>query len=100
MSAFDVQTRTLIGRAQLNRPIARRIYWVLLVLSILVFAVVFLFPLYWVFSSGLKSAYEVLATPPTLVPHTWNFSNYSKAWSDFNLGRFIYNTAYYAIGAL
>ena len=46
MSAFDVQTRTLIGRAQLNRPVARRVYWIVLVLAILLFAVVFLLPLY------------------------------------------------------
>ena len=100
MSAFDVQTRTLISRAQLNRPLARRIYWVLLVLTSVVFTLVFLFPLYWLFSSGLKSAAEVLQSPPTLVPHTWSFHNYSTAWSDFNLGRFILNTTYYAVGAL
>jgi multiple sugar transport system permease protein len=100
MATFDVQTRTLISRAQLNRPIARRIYWVLLVGTIVVFAVIFLFPLYWVFSSGLKSASEVLQSPPTLVPHTWNLGNYSKAWSEFNLGRYILNTTYYAAGAL
>ncbi|HET9170504.1 MAG TPA: carbohydrate ABC transporter permease [Actinospica sp.] len=100
MSAFDTRTRTLISRTQLNRPIAKRVYWVLLVLTIVVFAVVFLFPLYWVFSSGLKSASEVLQTPPTLVPHKWNLGNYATAWSDFNLGRYILNTTYYAVGAL
>jgi multiple sugar transport system permease protein len=100
MSAFDVQTRTLISRAQLNRPLARRAYWVLLVLSILVFSLVFLFPLVWLFSSGLKSASEVLQSPPTLVPHTLSFHNYSTAWSEFNLGRYILNTTYYAAGAL
>jgi multiple sugar transport system permease protein len=100
MSAFDVQTRTLISRAQLNRPLARRIYWALLVLTIAMFTLVFLFPLYWLFSSGLKSAAEVLQSPPTLVPHTLSFHNYSTAWSDFNLGRYILNTTYYAAGAL
>lgn len=100
MSAFDVQTRTLISRAQLRRPLARRIYWAVLVLAIAVFALVFLFPLYWMASSGLKSASEVLQSPPTLLPHHWDFSNYSTAWSEFDLGRFIFNTAYYAVGAL
>jgi multiple sugar transport system permease protein len=100
MSAFDSQSRTLISRAQLNRPLARRIYWVALVMTIAVFALVFLFPLYWVFSSGLKSASEVLQSPPTLVPHSWDFHNYATAWSDFNLGRYIFNTTYYAVGAL
>jgi multiple sugar transport system permease protein len=100
MSAFDVQSRTLISRAQMNRPVARRIYWVILVLTIAAFAVVFLFPLYWMATSGLKSASEVLQSPPTLVPHSLSFHNYSTAWSDFNLGRYILNTTYYAAGAL
>ncbi|HEV2639813.1 MAG TPA: carbohydrate ABC transporter permease [Actinocrinis sp.] len=100
MSAFDTSTRTLISRAQLGRPVARRVYWVSLWVTIIVFALVFLFPLYWMATSGLKSASEVLQSPPTLVPHSFNFGNYSNAWSDLSLGRFIFNTAYYALGAL
>ena len=100
MSNFDVQSRTLISRVQLSRPLARRLYWTILVLAIVVFGIVFLFPMYWMATGGLKSASEVLQNPPTLVPHSWDFSNYATAWSDFNLGRFIFNTVYYAVGAL
>jgi multiple sugar transport system permease protein len=100
MSGFDVQSRTLVSRAQLNRPVMRRIYWVVLVVTIIAFAVVFLFPLYWVATSGLKSASEVLSTPPTFIPHAWQFGNYATAWSNYDLGRYIFNTAYYAFGAV
>jgi multiple sugar transport system permease protein len=100
MTAFDSSTRTLISRAQLGRPGARRLYWVVLIVSIIVFALVFLFPLYWMITSGLKSASEVLQSPPTLIPHSFDFSNYKTAWSELDLGRFIFNTAYYALGAL
>ena len=100
MATFDTSTRTLISRAQLSRPFARRAYWATLWVAIILFGLVFLFPLYWMATSGLKSASEVLQTPPTLVPHSFNFGNYSTAWSDLNLGRFIFNTAYYALGAL
>jgi multiple sugar transport system permease protein len=100
MATFDTTTRTLISRAQLSRPAARRVYWATLWVAILLFALIFLFPLYWMATSGLKSASEVLQSPPTLIPHTFNFHNYSTAWSELNLGRFIFNTAYYAIGAL
>lgn len=100
MSAFDRQGRTLISRAQLNRPLARRIYWTLLALTILVFTLAFLFPLYWVASSGLKSASEVEQVPQTLIPHSWQWGNYATAWSDYRLGRYIFNTLYYAFGAV
>ncbi len=99
-AAFDTTTRTLISRAQLSRPGARRLYWFFLILAIIVFALVFLFPLYWLVTSGLKSASEVLQSPPTLIPHHSDFSNFSTAWSELDLGRFIFNTAYYAFGAL
>ena len=100
MAAFDTTTRTLISRAQLSRPAARRAYWISLWVAILLFALVFLFPLYWMATSGLKSASEVLQSPPTFLPHSLNFNNYSTAWSELDLGRFIFNTAYYAVGAL
>jgi multiple sugar transport system permease protein len=100
MTAFDSSTRTLISRAQLGRPGARRLYWAVLIVSIIVFALVFLFPLYWMITSGLKSASEVLQSPPTLIPHSFDFGNYKTAWSELDLGRFIFNTAYYALGAL
>jgi len=100
MATFDTTTRTLVSRAQLSRPGARRFYWICLVTAIIVFALVFLFPLYWLVTSGLKSASEVLQSPPTLVPHNTDFSNFSTAWSELDLGRFIFNTAYYAFGAL
>jgi multiple sugar transport system permease protein len=100
MSAFDTRGRTLISRAQLNRPRARRVYWTLLVLTIIVFAFLFLFPLYWLASSGLKSASEVEQIPQTLVPRAWQWGNFATAWSNYSLGRLIFNTAYYAFGAV
>ena len=100
MSAADTQTRTLISQSQLSRPRNRVIYWVVLWTLIVVFALVFLFPLYWMFSSGLKSATEVLKSPPSVVPTHPEAANYRHAWSDLDLGRFMLNTLMYAGGAL
>jgi multiple sugar transport system permease protein len=100
MSAFDTPTRTLVSRTQLSRPLGRTLYWVLFWSLILLFALVFLFPLYWMVSGGMKSAHEIIQTPPTLVPHQVELGNYATAWKDLDLGRLIFNTAYYAFGAL
>ena len=32
------------------------------------FAIVTLFPFYWMIASSLKSSFEVIQTPPTMVP--------------------------------
>jgi multiple sugar transport system permease protein len=64
------------------------------------FAAVFLFPLYWMFAGGLKSAQELIQVPPTLVPAHPAVSDYSTAWSEADLGRLLWNTTLYAGGAL
>jgi multiple sugar transport system permease protein len=100
MASFDTPTRTLISRAQMTRPRARTIYWIVLWTAVVAFALLFLFPIYWMVTGGLKSASEVLQSPPTLVPTHLDFGNYSTAWTELGLGRLIFNTAYYAFGAL
>jgi multiple sugar transport system permease protein len=100
MAGFETQTRTLISRAQLNRPLGRFAYWSVLWFLILLFALVFLFPLYWTASGGLKSAQEFIQVPPTVFPSHPQFNNYSTAWNDVDLGRLLYNTILYAAGAL
>jgi multiple sugar transport system permease protein len=100
MAGFDTQTRTLLSRAQLNRPLGRTVYWAVLWIMILLFAVAFLFPMYWMLTGGMKSAQEFIQVPPTVFPAHPQLSNYSSAWSDVDLGRLLYNTAFYAAGAL
>jgi multiple sugar transport system permease protein len=93
-------TRTLVSRAQLNRPSGRRVYWTVLVLTIAVFTVVFIGPIYFLFTDGFKSTQEVIQTPPTYFPQAFHPSVYQQAWDELNLGRLLFNTLYYAFGAL
>jgi multiple sugar transport system permease protein len=93
-------TRTLISPAQLARPRGRALYWVIFALVVVLFTLVFLGPLYWMVSGGLKTTQEVVQTPPTLVPDTLHPENYSRAWEVMDLARLLFNTLYYAFGAL
>lgn len=45
------------------------------------FAIVTLFPFYWMIASSLKSSFEVIQTPPTMVPDKFMWSNFSTALS-------------------
>jgi multiple sugar transport system permease protein len=67
---------------------------------IVIFTLVFIGPLYFLFTDGLKSTQEAIATPPTLYPHHIHPSSYVRAWNEFSLGRLLLNTLYYAFGAL
>jgi multiple sugar transport system permease protein len=100
MATSVPEARTLISRAQLNRPAGRVLYWVTFWLLAVVFALVFLFPLYWMVTGGLKSAQEIIRVPPTLVPAHPKAGNFATAWREADLGRLLWNTTLYAGGAL
>jgi multiple sugar transport system permease protein len=73
---------------------------VLVIVTILLFTFVFLGPLYWMVTGGLKTGQEIAQVPPTLYPQHPQLSNYVSAWNDLGLGRLLLNTIWYAFGAL
>ena len=95
-----MSTRTLIPPAQLARPRGRFLYRVVLTLVVVLFTLVFLGPLYWMVSGGLKTTQEAVQSPPTLLPDGVHLENYSQAWDVMDLSRLLFNTLYYALGAL
>ena len=50
------------------------------------------FPLYWMLASSLKSSPELLAYPPTLVPHEWSLRAYRKLFFETNFWVYFRNT--------
>ncbi|GAA2122921.1 ABC transporter permease subunit [Streptomyces synnematoformans] len=92
--------RTLISPAALARPRGKVLYWTAFALVMLVFTLVFIGPLYWMVTSGLKTTQEFAQTPPTLVPGEVQPDNYSEAWNVLDLARLLLNTCVYAFGAL
>ncbi|MGW7303664.1 carbohydrate ABC transporter permease [Streptomyces sp. NPDC054829] len=95
-----MSTRTLISPAQLARPRGKALYWTVFTVVVGGFTLVFLGPLYWLVSSGFKDTQEVIRTPPTLVPESFEPDNYQQAWDVMDLAGLLGNTLYYAFGAL
>ena len=98
--AAGAGTRTLISSVQLNRRRGRIMYRVVLTAVVVVFTLAFIGPLYFLFTDGLKSTQEAIATPPTLYPHQVYPGNYLAAWNRLDVARMLWNTVYYAFGAL
>jgi multiple sugar transport system permease protein len=94
------QARTLISGAQLNRARGKIVYRVVLTLVVVIFTLVFIGPLYFLFSDGLKSTAEAVQVPPTIIPAHVHPGTYASAWSRVGIGRLLVNTLYYAFGAL
>jgi len=85
-------TRTLISEVQLNRRSGKIAYRVVLTLVIVGFTLVFIGPLYFLFTDGLKSTQEAIATPPTLYPHQLNPGNFVQAWNRLDVGLMLLNS--------
>ena len=59
---------------------------------LVIFAIITVFPFNWMISSSLKSGFEVIQTPPTMLPENVMWSNYSTAFSMAPFGRYFINT--------
>ncbi|MFI2374785.1 carbohydrate ABC transporter permease [Streptomyces sp. NPDC018964] len=92
-------TRTLVSPAVLARSRGRAVYWTVFTGVVVLFALAFLFPVYWMASGAMKSPDEVARTPPTLVPESWSTSGYTDAWELMELPTHLWNTVVQAAGA-
>ncbi|MFI7402085.1 carbohydrate ABC transporter permease [Streptomyces sp. NPDC049541] len=92
-------TRTLVSPATLARPRGRAVYWTVFTVVLVLFALAFLFPVYWMVTGAMKSPDEVARTPPTLVPEHWRLGGYTDAWDLMQLPRHLWNTVVQAAGA-
>ncbi|MFD6907741.1 carbohydrate ABC transporter permease [Streptomyces sp. NPDC060077] len=94
-----MSTRTLVSPAVLARPRGRAVYWTVFTGVAVLFALAFLFPVYWMASGAVKSPDEVARTPPTLVPESWSTGGYTDAWELMQLPVHLWNTVVQAAGA-
>ncbi|MEU4235778.1 carbohydrate ABC transporter permease [Actinoplanes sp. NPDC026619] len=90
--------RTLISDLALKRPRTRVVYFSVLALTTVVVAAVFLYPVYWMATSGLKTPAAFAANSVTLLPHDPSGTAYADAWHHLRIPHFFLNTVYYAAG--
>lgn len=64
---------------------SRNIQRIAKLLVTLFILIIFLFPLYWLFISSLKSNVEIFANPPTLIPKNVHWKNYTNVLGDPSL---------------
>ncbi|WP_442738533.1 carbohydrate ABC transporter permease [Streptomyces pseudogriseolus] len=92
-------TRTLVSPAVLARPRGKAVYWTVFTGVVVLFALAFLFPVYWMVTGAMKSPDEVARTPPTLVPDNLSTAGYTDAWELMQLPAHLRNTVVQAAGA-
>lgn len=78
----------------MTRPYAS---WMLFALA-LAMAALYLFPLYWMYVTSLKSASEIYFNPPTFWPIAPDTSAYPYVWTTRNMPTFLWNSVIIASG--
>ena len=66
----------------------------------LVMAAIYLFPLYWMFITALKSGSEMFATPPSFWPSEPQWGTYAFVWESRGMGRYLWNSLIIAFGSV
>jgi len=66
----------------------------------IVLAVIYLFPLYWMYLTSLKSGSEMFANPPGFRPADPQWQTYAYVWESRNMGRYLWNSVLIASSAV
>ncbi len=66
---------------------------------LLIVTVVCLFPIFWIVRSSLMTL-DTIFVDKSLIPPTWNFSNYVTAWVEGGFGRYLLNSILYTTSAV
>ena len=94
----------------------QRAYKIISIIILVILAVLFLFPLYWIVTGAFKTSQDIYATTPAWIPSEWTLANFDKLFSRrsaplFELGalvgptvpgaiRWLLNTVFMAVVAM
>ena len=85
------------GRAISSDRLKSYLLWGLLYGALIVAALIFFFPFYWVLIASFKTAPELRQIPPTWWPQTFTVANYPEVW-DARFARYFLNSFIYSAG--
>jgi len=66
----------------------------------LVMAAIYLFPLYWMYITAIKSGSEMFANPPSFWPSSAQWGTFGYVWESRNMGRYLWNSTVIAFGSV
>ncbi|MGW6362680.1 carbohydrate ABC transporter permease [Streptomyces sp. NPDC055092] len=66
---------------------------------LILWSVIVILPMLWVLVSSFKTTKEILSSPFSLPDH-WQFGNYSRAWTDADIGKYFLNSVVVVVSAL
>ncbi|WP_283643769.1 carbohydrate ABC transporter permease [Marinovum algicola] len=71
----------------------------LISLAMTVLCLIWIYPFVWMLATSLKSNTEIFGNPG-LIPESWAWENYARAWTEANMGRYFFNTLFVTVGSV
>jgi multiple sugar transport system permease protein len=87
---------TTAARDRVVRLRSNNIWKILMYLTLLAFALVFLMPFLWMLSTSFKNTEQTYVVPPIWIPNPMRLENYPEAMAAQPFARFFLNTFQYA----
>ena len=88
---------TILGRQIDRQQIQRWLGYVSVYVLMTALALIFMIPLIWMLSTSLKTRIEIFAWPPEWVPSNPQWGNYSDAFNQYPLARFMLNSLFLVV---
>lgn len=87
-------SRTKIAQADMPTAQQHRFKWtdILVQIGLILWAVICLFPVYWMFTFSLKNNEEIFGANVMGLPQHWLWENYSRALNVGNMGQYFLNS--------
>ena len=89
----------IISEIDYKQPSGKALYWILFAVMIVI-AFVAMAPPVWVMLSSVKDIKEFYQIPPTLLPHSFDFSKIAEAWQTLDFARYYFNTLIVTAGSI
>lgn len=81
-----------------SQAFSKRMTSVLLYTTLIILAITWIFPLYWMATSSLKDDPQIYTVPPALIPNPAYWNNFADAWTRLDFNRAAFNSVFlYAV---
>ncbi len=63
-------------------------------------ALIWVYPFLWMVSASLKTNDEIFRSGLNIIPQSWSWENYQRAWVEANISQYFFNTIAIAVGSV
>lgn len=71
---------------------SRKVSRIILHIILIAVAVVWIYPFFWMISASFKTNSELFASGLNLIPHSFSFDNFIRAWNKANFSTYFFNS--------